>query len=83
VRIACNDARHIAYHHIDKSFEFRACEAAANAGVADAQVGGRGSPRKTGIYLAMWIPSGGTWRLKSESFVTLSCTGSADYKKSG
>jgi hypothetical protein len=33
-----------------------------------------GTMHKTGIYLAMWIPSGGTWRLKSESFVTLSCT---------
>ncbi len=42
-----------------------------------------GTMRKTGIYLAMWIPSGGTWRLKSESFVTLSCTGSAECKKSG
>jgi Domain of unknown function (DUF4440) len=42
-----------------------------------------GPMRKTGIYLAMWIPSGSTWRLKSESFVTLSCTGSADCKKSG
>jgi hypothetical protein len=42
-----------------------------------------GTMRKTGIYLAMWIPSGSTWRLKSESFVTLSCTGSADCKKSG
>jgi hypothetical protein len=42
-----------------------------------------GTMRKTGIYLAMWIPSGATWRVKSESFVTLSCTGSADCKKSG
>lgn len=40
-----------------------------------------GTMRKTGIYLAMWIPSGGTWRLKSESFVTLSCTGSASCDK--
>ena len=36
-----------------------------------------GTMRKTGIYLAMWIPSAGTWRLKSEAFVTLACTGSA------
>ncbi len=35
-----------------------------------------GTMRK-GIYLAMWIPSAGTWRLKSEAFVTLACTGSA------
>jgi Domain of unknown function (DUF4440) len=42
-----------------------------------------GTMRKTGIYLAMWIPSGATWRVKSESFVTLSCIGSADCKKSG
>jgi len=32
--------------------------------------------RKTGLYLAVWIPVGETWRLKSETFVTLSCTGS-------
>lgn len=37
-----------------------------------------GTMRKKGIYLAMWIPSAGTWRLKSEAFVTLACTGSAD-----
>jgi len=42
-----------------------------------------GTMRKTGIYLAMWIPSGGTWRLKAEMFVTLSCTGSVTCKKSG
>ena len=35
-----------------------------------------GTMRKTGIYVAMWIPSEGTWRLKSEAFVTLACTGS-------
>jgi hypothetical protein len=35
-----------------------------------------GTMRKTGIYLAMWVPSAGTWRLKSEAFVTLACTGS-------
>jgi Domain of unknown function (DUF4440) len=42
-----------------------------------------GTMRKTGIYLAMWVPSGDTWRLKSESFVTLACTGSAACKQSG
>ena len=35
-----------------------------------------GTMRKTGVYLAMWIPHGGSWRLKSEAFVTLACTGS-------
>jgi len=35
-----------------------------------------GTMRKTGIYLAMWVPSAGTWRTKSEAFVTLACTGS-------
>jgi Domain of unknown function (DUF4440) len=42
-----------------------------------------GTMRKTGVYLAMWIPSGGTWRLKSEAFVTLACTGSATCDKAG
>jgi hypothetical protein len=42
-----------------------------------------GTMRKTGVYLAMWIPSGGTWRLKSEAFVTLACTGSAACDKAG
>jgi Domain of unknown function (DUF4440) len=42
-----------------------------------------GTMRKTGVYLAMWIPSGGTWRLKSEAFVTLACTGSANCDKAG
>lgn len=42
-----------------------------------------GTMRKTGAYLAMWIPSGGTWRLKSEAFVTLACTGSAACDKEG
>ena len=66
--------------------------------VADAQSGKRvaeagtwegiwrtpdGTMRKTGVYLAMWIPSGGTWRLKSEAFVTLACTGSATCDKAG
>ncbi|HEY1491339.1 MAG TPA: DUF4440 domain-containing protein [Steroidobacteraceae bacterium] len=32
-----------------------------------------GTMRKSGVYLAMWIPSGGTRRLKAESFVTLTC----------
>ncbi len=36
-----------------------------------------GTMRKTGVYLAMWIPSAGGWRLKAEAFVTLACTGSA------
>jgi hypothetical protein len=35
-----------------------------------------GTMRKTGIYLAMWVPSAGTWRVKSEAFVTMACTGS-------
>jgi len=35
-----------------------------------------GVMRKSGVYLARWVPSGGTWRLKSELFVTLKCTGS-------
>jgi len=35
-----------------------------------------GTMRKTGIYLAMWVPAEGTWHLKSEAFVTLACTGS-------
>ena len=41
-----------------------------------------GTMRTAGIYLAVWTPSGTAWRLKSESFVTLSCAGSADCKKS-
>ena len=35
-----------------------------------------GVMRKTGVYLARWVPAGASWRLKSELFVTLSCTGS-------
>lgn len=35
-----------------------------------------GVMRLTGIYQAMWVPSGGTWRLKNESFVSLRCRGS-------
>jgi hypothetical protein len=42
-----------------------------------------GTMRKTGVYLAMWIPSGGTWRLKSEAFVTLACAGSTACHKAG
>ncbi len=42
-----------------------------------------GTMRKTGVYLAMWIPSGVTWRLKSEAFVTLTCTGSATCDRAG
>ena len=42
-----------------------------------------GTMRKTGVYLAMWIPSAGGWRLKSEAFVTLRCTGSAACDKVG
>jgi ketosteroid isomerase-like protein len=42
-----------------------------------------GTMRKTGVYLAMWIPYGGTWRLKSEAFVTLACTGSVTCDKTG
>src|SRR5450631_2552369 len=34
-----------------------------------------GTMRKTDIHPAMWIPSRGTWLLKSEAFVTLACTG--------
>jgi hypothetical protein len=35
-----------------------------------------GIAKLSGIYLAMWTPKDGVWRLKSESFVTLSCVGS-------
>jgi len=42
-----------------------------------------GTMRRTGVYLAMWIPYGGTWRLKSEAFVTLACTGSVTCDKTG
>jgi hypothetical protein len=42
-----------------------------------------GVMRKTGVYLAMWVPVGDTWRLKSESFVTLACRGSAVCQKAG
>ncbi len=36
-----------------------------------------GTLRRTGVYLAMWVPYDGGWRLKSEAFVPLDCTGSA------
>jgi hypothetical protein len=42
-----------------------------------------GTMRKTGVYLAMWIPSAGNWRLKSEAFVTLACTGSSTCDNAG
>ncbi len=42
-----------------------------------------GVMRKTGVYLAVWVPVGDSWRLRSESFVTLSCRGSADCQKAG
>jgi ketosteroid isomerase-like protein len=35
-----------------------------------------GEMRLTGVYQAMWVPLGGRWRLKNESFVTLRCSGS-------
>ena len=35
-----------------------------------------GEMRLTGVYQAMWVPLGGQWRLKNESFVTLRCSGS-------
>jgi len=42
-----------------------------------------GTMRKTGIYLAMWIPTAGGWSLKSEAFVTLACRGSTACDKVG
>ena len=44
---------------------------------------GDGTMRKTGDYLAVWIVSKGQWRIRSETFVTLSCTGSGDCQNSG
>ena len=35
-----------------------------------------GEMRLSGVYQAMWVPLGGRWRLKNESFVTLRCVGS-------
>jgi hypothetical protein len=42
-----------------------------------------GTMRKTGIYLAMWIPAASAWRLKSEGFAALACTGSTSCGKAG
>jgi ketosteroid isomerase-like protein len=42
-----------------------------------------GIMRKTGDYLAVWTVSNGQWRLRSESFVTLSCSGSTDCGSAG
>ena len=42
-----------------------------------------GTMRKTGDYLAVWVESKGKWRLRSETFVTLSCTGSSDCQNAG
>lgn len=42
-----------------------------------------GTMRRTGVHLAMWIPYDGTWRLKSEAFVTLACAGSVICDKTG
>ncbi len=42
-----------------------------------------GIMRKTGDYLAVWTVSNGRWRLKSETFVTLSCSGSSDCQSAG
>jgi hypothetical protein len=36
-----------------------------------------GVMRKSGVYLARWVPQNGIWRLKSELFVTLACVGSS------
>ena len=35
-----------------------------------------GEMRLTGVYQATWVPGGGEWRLRNESFVTLNCVGS-------
>jgi hypothetical protein len=42
-----------------------------------------GIMRKTGDYLAVWTVSNGQWRLRSETFVTLSCSGSSDCQSAG
>jgi hypothetical protein len=42
-----------------------------------------GTMRRTGVYLAMWVPGEGGWRLKSEAFVTLACVGSVACEKVG
>ncbi len=36
-----------------------------------------GEMRVSGVYLAQWQNRGGEWRLRSELFVALSCSGSA------
>lgn len=36
-----------------------------------------GELRLSGVYQAMWVPTGAGWRIRNESFVTLACTGSA------
>ena len=35
-----------------------------------------GAMALSGVYLAMWVKTGGRWTLKSEAFVALTCTGS-------
>lgn len=35
-----------------------------------------GLMRVSGRYQAFWAPSGGSWKLQNESFVTLECSGS-------
>lgn len=37
-----------------------------------------GLMRKSGVYLARWVPMDATWRLHAELFVTLACVGSAE-----
>ena len=36
-----------------------------------------GKMELTGVYLAMWVKTGGRWTVKSEAFVALKCVGSA------
>ena len=36
-----------------------------------------GDTRLSGVYLAAWVRVDGTWKLRSESFVTLKCEGGA------
>jgi len=35
----------------------------------------------TGVYLAMWVKTGGRWTIRSEAFVALNCSGSAACKR--
>lgn len=35
----------------------------------------------TGVYLAMWVKTGGRWNVKSEAFVALKCSGSAECRR--